>query len=201
MKKILVSTIAAVLSIPAFANEHHHKSMDFGLSPYVAMRLGAGYSNLNFSHNSEKENMIDEGLQGRLAMGVSLCSYGRTELEWSIFTKAKDRDNFGSTNEVDVDTKLQTLLWNNYMDIGHYKMIRPFIGVGAGVGMVNISVDDATAGINTDKDYTRFSAMGTMGLSFDMHDFVMDVAGRYTYVDVASGLHNFGADIGIRYMF
>jgi hypothetical protein len=34
-----------------------------------------------------------------------------------------------------------------------------------------------------------------------MESFAVDVAARYTYADVRSGLHNFGGDIGIRFMF
>lgn len=48
---------------------------------------------------------------------------------------------------------------------------------------------------------TRFSAMGTMGVTFDMERFAVDLAARYTYVDIQSGLHNFGGDVGIRFMF
>ena len=48
---------------------------------------------------------------------------------------------------------------------------------------------------------TRFSAMGSLGVTFDMERFAVDIAARYNYVDINSGLHNFGGDIGIRFMF
>ena len=43
--------------------------------------------------------------------------------------------------------------------------------------------------------------MGTLGVTFDWHVFAVDMALRYTYADINSGLHNFGGDVGLRYMF
>ena len=57
------------------------------------------------------------------------------------------------------------------------------------------------AGVDHSKDSTKFSAMGTLGLSMPFGCFAVDVAARYNYVDVASGMHNFSGDIGVRYMF
>ena len=86
------------------------------------------------------------------------------------------------------------------MDLGNYKMIRPFVGLGAGIAMAEVktSAPDIVA---FEKDKTRFSAMGTMGVTFDWNVFAVDMAFRYTYADINSGLHNFGGDVGLRYMF
>jgi hypothetical protein len=43
--------------------------------------------------------------------------------------------------------------------------------------------------------------MGTLGMTFDWKVFAVDVAARYTYADISSGLHDFGGDIGVRFMF
>ena len=43
--------------------------------------------------------------------------------------------------------------------------------------------------------------MGTVGMTFDWNVFAVDVAARYNYVDVRSGMHDFGGDIGVRFMF
>ena len=79
-------------------------------------------------------------------------------------------------------------------------MIRPFVGVGAGIAFADVSRSVPGEPV-FDHDQTRFSAMGTLGMTFDWRVFAVDMAFRYTYVDVNSGLHNFGGDIGIRYMF
>jgi hypothetical protein len=51
------------------------------------------------------------------------------------------------------------------------------------------------------RDNTRFSMMGTLGLAMPFGCYSVDVAARYNYIDVNSGMHNFSGDIGIRYMF
>ena len=86
------------------------------------------------------------------------------------------------------------------MEFGAYKIVRPFVGVGAGIAMTDVERHGNLTPSHS-KDETRFSAMGTLGVTFDMERFAVDLAARYTYVDINSGLHNFGGDVGIRFMF
>ena len=170
------------------------------LSPYVALRGGAGYTNANFKLDGNKESFSDQEMHGRAALGLAMwCNRARTEVEWSIFTKIKDDDNIGN-QYVKYNNKMQTLLMNAYMDIGDYQMIRPFIGFGAGVAFADQSIEIIGVG-SQGHDQTRFSAMGTLGMTFDWNVFAVDIAFRYNYAAVNSGLHNFTGDIGIRYMF
>ena len=83
--------------------------------------------------------------------------------------------------------------------IGHFKCIQPFVGVGA--GMAFVETEARVPGDTHSKDNTKFSGMGTLGLAMPFGQFEVDIAARYNYVDVASGLHNFSGDIGVRYMF
>lgn len=194
MKKIAISTLAVLLACPAFAGNPNQGSSwtMWGLDPYIGLRGGMGYTNLNYRFDNDKESMTDFVFHGRAAMGLEICDTVRSEVEWSLYGKSKD-----SANGVETSTKLQTLLLNAYMEFGDYQIIRPFLGVGGGIGFVKV---DANNNAPT-YDKTSFSAMGTLGVSFDMEMFAVDVAARYNYVDVASGLHNFGGDIGIRFMF
>lgn len=196
MKKVAIPVLAAIVACPAMAGQHNQNGSFWdSMDPYLALRVGAGYTNLNYRYNDYKESLSDEELHGRVALGLAMpCYKARTEVEWSLFTKIKDSASFGPT-ELNVDAKLQTLLMNVYMDFGDYQMIRPFIGLGAGAAFASTS-----NGIS-DRDVGRFSAMGTLGVTFDWRQFAVDVAFRYTYADVDSGLHNFAGDIGIRYMF
>lgn len=198
MKKTTLSVLAALIATPALAGNPNQGSswQMWGLDPYIGLRGGMGYTNLNYNFNGNKESMTDFVFQGRAAMGLEICDTVRSEIEYSLYGKAKDSATFGD-QDVNVDTKLQTLLMNAYMEFGNYQIVRPFIGVGAGVGFVKVDASNNAPSY----DKTSFSAMGTMGVSFDMEMFAVDVAARYNYVDVASGLHNFGGDIGIRFMF
>ena len=200
MKKVAIPVLAALVACPAMAGQYHQESFWDTLNPYLGLRLGAGYTNHNYSFNDKKESLTDEEMHGRIALGLnSQCYKARTEIEWSLFTKMKDDATFGA-DKVKVDTKLQTLLMNAYMEFGDYSMVRPFIGVGAGVAFAGVTRDVAGLG-SRDHDQTRFSAMGTLGVTIDWNVFAVDMAFRYTYADINSGLHNFGGDVGIRYMF
>ena len=201
MKKFAISTLAVLIACPAFAgNPNNGSSWQIGgLDPYIGLRGGIAYSNTNYRFLGNKESMTDATLQGRVAMGLEINKQYRSEIEWSIYSKAKDSARFGDFN-VDVKTNLQTLLMNTYYEFSSYDMIRPFLGLGVGAGFS--SVKRSGAGIvSHDSDKAGVSATGIMGMTFDMEQFAVDVAARYTYVDVQSGIHNFGADVGIRFMF
>lgn len=201
MKKLAISTLAVLIACPAFAcDSRDGNCWQMGRwDPYIAMRGGIAYNNTNYSFLGNKESMTDATFQGRVAMGLEMCDNYRTEIEWSIFSKAKDTARFNDFN-VDVSTKLQTLLMNAYMEWDTHRLVRPFIGLGAGAGFS--SVERSGVGIIPHtSDKAGFSADGIMGMTFDWQQFAIDVSARYTYVDVQSGLHNFGADIGVRFMF
>ena len=203
MKKIVVSTLAVLLACPAFAMNNPNQGSSWtmwGMDPYVGLRGGVSYTNLNYRYNGQKESLTDTVLQGRAALGLEVCDKMRAEVEWSIFGKLEDTENFGSVGDAQVKAKMQTVLMNGYWEFGPYEVVRPFFGMGAGVAFTDIT----RSGTNVPhhgNSKTSFSAMGTMGVTFDMKRFAVDLAARYNYVDVNSGLHNFGGDVGIRFMF
>ena len=201
MKKLAVSALAVVLACPAFAGQQSDPAFTvMGLDPYIGMRFGMGYNNLNYSFNGDKKSIEDMDFRGRLAMGLDICDTIRSEIEWSIYSKTKDTKIFGNLTDVDIESKLQTLMWNSYWEFGNYSMIRPFFGVGMGLAFSKISHSSPLV-VQETKDRTRFTAMGTLGMTFDWDVFAVDVAARYNYVDVSSGMHDFGGDVGIRFMF
>ncbi len=203
MKKVVISTLAVLIASPALATGYQSQGSSwqmFGLDPYIGIRGGASYSNLNYNYNDHKETLSDMVFQGRAAMGLEICDTVRSEIEWSIYSKAKDSARFGEAEDIKIETKLQTLLWNSYWEIGGYHMVRPFIGLGVGAAFADVKREIPDVGHHSENK-TRFSAMGTLGVTFDMKKFAVDLAARYNYVDINSGLHNFGGDIGIRFMF
>ena len=204
MKKLAISTFAVLMACPAFAGINHPDQGSswqmWGMDPYVGLRGGMSYTNLNYKYDGNKESMTDYIFQGRAALGLEVCDKVRSEIEWSYYGKSSDSERFGAAGNIDVETKLQTLLWNNYMEFGHYKIVRPFAGLGLGMAFADVKRDGALVPHHSESK-TRFSGMGTLGVTFDMERFAVDVAARYTYVDIQSGLHNFGGDVGIRFMF
>lgn len=203
MKKLAISTLAVLIACPAFAINHPDQGSSWqmwGMDPYVGLRGGLSYTNLNYKYDGNKESITDWIFQGRAALGLEVCDTVRSEIEWTYYGKTSDNANFGPAGNVDVDAKLQTLLWNNYMEFGPYKIVRPFAGLGIGMAFADVKRDGALVPHHSESK-TRVGAMATMGVTFDMERFAVDLAARYTYVDIQSGLHNFGGDVGIRFMF
>ena len=203
MKKLAISTLAVLIACPAFAINHPDQGSSWqmwGMDPYVGLRGGLSYTNLNYKYDGNKESITDWIFQGRAALGLEVCDTVRSEMEWTYYGKTSDNANFGPAGNVDVDAKLQTLLWNNYMEFGPYKIVRPFAGLGIGMAFADVKRDGALVPHHSESK-TRVGAMATMGVTFDMERFAVDLAARYTYVDIQSGLHNFGGDVGIRFMF
>ena len=201
MKKLAVSALAIVLAAPAFAGQNQDPAFTvMGLDPYIALRGGLGYNNLNYSFNGKKESSEDLDFRGRVAMGLDICDTVRSEIEWSLFSKAKDTKDFGDIKDVKIESKLQTLMWNSYWEFGDYQMIRPFVGMGIGMGFTDVTRKGDTIAKHHEEK-TRFAAMGSLGMTFDWQVFAVDVSARYNYVDVRSGMHDFGGDIGVRFMF
>ena len=203
MKKLAISTLAVLIACPAFAINHPDQGSSWqmwGMDPYVGLRGGLSYTNLNYKYDGNKESITDWIFQGRAALGLEVCDTVRSEMEWTYYGKTSDKENFGAAGEIDVKAKLQTLLWNNYMEFGSYKMVRPFAGLGVGMAFADVRREGALVPHHSESK-TRVGAMATMGVTFDMERFAVDMAARYTYVDIQSGLHNFGGDVGIRFMF
>ena len=202
MKKLAISTLAVLIACPAFAGHPQNGSslQMWGLDPYIALRGGIAHTDTNYRFLGHKEAITDTTFQGRVAMGLQMNHQYRSEIEWSIYSKSKDSSTFGLPNDVEVTTKLQTLQMNAFMDVCTNATVRPVIGLGAGAGFADIKRTGSTIASHSNNK-AGFSATGIMGMTFDMDMFALDVAARYTYVDVQSGLHNFGADIGLRFMF
>ena len=204
MKKLIAGSMAVFLVAPAFAGGQMYEQqptnfMGWEILPYVALRGGATYGNLNYNFNDKKESVSQNLYQARVAMGLTMYDTARFEVEGSFFTKGKDYKGFGDLDNVKVTSKNIELMANAYMNIGHFKYIQPFAGLGA--GMAFIETKGKVPGYEANRDNTRFSMMGTLGLDMPFGCYSVDVAARYNYIDVASGMHDFSGDIGIRYMF
>ena len=203
MKKLAISTLAVLIACPAFAMNHPDQGSSWtmwGMDPQIGLRGGMSYTNLHYKYEGNKESITDYIFQGRAALGLEVCDTVRSEIEWTYFGKTSDQEKFGAAGGIDVEAKMQTLLWNNYWEFGDYKIVRPFVGLGAGIAFTDVKRHGDLVPHQSESK-TRFSGMGTLGVTFDMERFAVDIAARYTYVDIQSGLHNFGGDVGIRFMF
>ena len=204
MKKLIATSMAVLIAAPAFAGGQGYKQettnfLGWDILPYVTLRGGATYGNLNYNFNDTKKSVSQDLYQARVALGLSMYDTARFEIEGSFFTKGKDTKDFGTVKDVKVTSENIELMANAYMDIGHFRYIQPFAGVGT--GMAFIDTKGTVAGMTDKRNNTRFSAMATLGLAMPFGCYAVDVAARYNYIDVASGMHDFSGDIGIRYMF
>ena len=204
MKKLIATSMAVLLAAPAFAGGQMYEQqptnfMGWDILPYIALRGGATYGNLNYNFNDKKESVSQNLYQLRAALGLTMYETARFEIEGSFFTKGKDHKSFGDIDDVKITSENIELMANAYMNIGHFRYIQPFAGIGAGMAFIDTKA--SAMGEHQNRDNTRFSAMATLGLDMPFGCYSVDVAARYNYIDVASGMHDFSGDIGIRYMF
>ena len=204
MKKTIAASLAVLIAAPAFAGGQMYEQqptnfMGWSVLPYVAVRGGATYGNLNYNFNDTKESVTQNLYQARVALGLTMYDTARFEIEGSFFTKGKEHKDFGDIDNVKVTSSNIELMANAYMNIGHFHYIQPFAGLGAGMAFIETKGSVPTYELS--RDNTRFSMMGTLGLAMPFGCYSVDVAARYNYIDVNSGMHNFSGDIGIRYMF
>jgi len=204
MKKLIAGSMAVLLAAPAFAGGQMYEQqttrfLGWDILPYIAVRGGATYGNLNYKVGGTKESVTQNLYQARAALGLSMYDTARLEIEGSFFTKGKERKDFGAIDNVEVTSKNIELMANTYMNLGRFHYIQPFAGLGAGLAFIDTKA--SRADFSNKRDNTRFSAMATLGLEMPFGCYSVDVAARYNYIDVASGMHDFSGDIGIRYMF
>jgi len=204
MKKFIATSMAVLLAVPAFAGgqAYEQQTTDFmGMKvlPYVALRGGATYGSLNYDFNDTKKTVSQNLYQLRAALGLAMYDTARFEVEGSFFTKGKERKDFGNLTNVEISTENIELMANGYMNIGHFRYIQPFAGLG--LGMAFIQTKESYPAFSHSKDHTKLSGMATLGLDMPFGCYSVDVAARYNYIDVASGMHNFSADVGVRYKF
>ena len=204
MKKLIATSMAVLLTVPAFAGgqKYEQQTTDFfgwDILPYVAVRGGATYGNLNYNFNDTKKDVSQNLYQVRAALGLSMYETARFEIEGSFFTKGKATKKFGNIDNVDVSSKNIELMANTYMNLGHFHYIQPFVGIGAGLAFIETKA--SAAGIHKTDDNTGFSGMATVGLSMPFGCYSVDVAARYNYIDIESGMHDFSGDVGISYKF
>lgn len=200
MKKLIATSMAVLIAAPAFAGGRAYEQqtssfLGWDILPYVALRGGATYGNLNYKYNDVKESITQNLYQARAALGLSLYEKTRVEIEGSFFTKGNKTKSFGDIENVGVSSKNIELMANAYLDLWHFHYIQPFAGIGAGMAFIDTKAADASS------DGTKFSMMGTLGLAMPFGCFDVEVAARYNYIDVQSGMHNFSGDVGIRYKF
>ena len=200
MKKLIATSLAVLIAAPAFAGGRPYEQettnfLGWEILPYVAVRGGATYGNLNYNYNKTKESVSQNLYQARAALGLSLYDKARVEVEGSFFTKGDGKKSFGDAENIGVSSKNIELMANAYMDLWRFHYIQPFVGLGAGMAFINTKAADLS------KDDTKFSAMGTLGLAMPFGCFDVEIAARYNYIDIEAGMHNFSGDVGIRYMF
>ena len=204
MKKIIAASMAVLVAAPAFAGGQPYEQqttnfLGWDILPYIALRGGATYGNLNYAFNGKKESVSQNLYQLRTALGLAMYDTARFEIEGSFFTRGSKNKSFGDIDNVSVTSKNIELMANAYMNIGHFHYIQPFAGIGAGMAFIDTIGEGG--GVRTTRNNTKFSGMGTLGLEMPFGCFKVDIAARYNYIDVASGMHNFSGDIGVRYLF
>lgn len=205
MKKILLTSLAAVFAVSAAQ----------AVTPYASLKLGYSSVNIKLTDDMTSATLDHDsiyGWTGAIAGGaqfeVSDMIALRGEVEYA-YTKFKGKVKSG--NPKDSTYTNQTLLLGGYVDFGgkNWAGFNPYIGLHIGYGFgeynhYNTSVPDV--------DADGFAWGASIGTSYAINDQVsLDLSGRYinTIGDVEiTGLGTgefdndmFSVMLGVRYAF
>ncbi|WP_424244348.1 opacity protein-like surface antigen [Elusimicrobium posterum] len=211
MKKFIITSFILCFSLSAFAE----------INPYISIRAGyektkekasndewhiSGDSGQWFSEAAGGGNLtiFDEGaITGNLAIGAKMNKYFRTEISYT-YKKLHNmdidmRDGQGIPNPGKEDMKItqQTILANLFLYPLNEMIINPFVGAGAGIGILGFKHFD------TETNFAYALYIGA-DYTFAKH-WSVEVMGTYNSIlapySNANDIQNFGGSLGVRYNF
>ena len=187
MKKVLFVSVLGAMSVCAAS------AFDFNVTgPYVGLR--AKYDNISMEHlmdtgESGKVSLISQSIWGGgVTFGAKLFDVVRAEFEYS-FGMGERTNDIANMVDLIITEKLMThsLFANVYYDFNIRQLggFVPYIGVGAGMGIKNLTTDINLKHLNVkytgvDNTFTSFLWNIGAGVSYaiDNH-FTLDLGYRY----------------------
>ena len=184
---LLLSTVFACVSIPAFA--------DYLGSPYISVHLGASkpttktYSDPLGSYRVKS----DEGFIGDLAFGYQMDAF-RTEI--ALGYTVNDAESItvmpGPIVAHDAgDTKSTTLMLNGYYHFMNRTGLTPYIGLGLGAARMQHKINAAGAMISASD--TVFAYQGILGVACDISQ---NLRGSVDYRYLGTSRGDFDVSVG-----
>lgn len=194
MKKIIITSFMLCIALSAFAE----------INPYIAIRGGYEKTKEKIDiQGSGNETLFNEGIpNATIAIGSNLGDKFRTELAYTYKQFKKDIfDNRDSSGIPFTPTKekvtQQTILANLFYYPLKELPINPFVGVGAGLGMINMDY------ASNESQFTYALYIGA-DYTFARH-WTVEIMGTYNSIlapySNADDIQNFGGNIGVRYSF
>ena len=142
---------------------------------YLAVSGGGNYrGNADVTINGipAGASKFTTGFNFGTAVGIQLDNRFRFETEISY-----RENNIDRASGLDAKVSSTALLLNGFYDFDPVGPVRPFIGVGAGLGGVHV---DSIAGLSVDEDNTAFAYQGTAGIQWNFHpEWTFSLAYRY----------------------
>ena len=129
-------------------------------------------------------NKWDNTFGGSLAVGYDLSKKRnlpvRAELEYAAFSKAKAKDEWGSSR-LRQSNKIQTMFLNVYYDINAGTKFTPYVGAGVGAGFIRTNGSAPEWGNDIgSKTVTNFAWNIGFGLGYQIKDNIaLDVGYRF----------------------
>ena len=174
---------------------------------YVAANIGANYrsdADLSLNGTPAGTSNFTIGFHFGTAVGIQLDNHFRFETEISY-----RENNVDLASGFDAKVLSTTFLVNAFYDFDRLGPVRPFVGIGVGLGVVHI---DSILGFDLDGDNTTLAYQATAGVGWDFRpQWTLSLAYRYlatTDPEIMTPVGNleteFGSHelvLGVRYLF
>lgn len=163
-----------------FRQEYKHQN-----TMYVTPRIGFGAIFL------ESDNFSSPNID--IAAGMYFGNF-RSDIELTY--------HFESEIVEGLDISQYDVFLNGYYDFDTGSPFKPFIGIGAGLSTVELSLDDYWYHDDEYSEETNFALSVQAGASFDITDnMALEIMGRYRYMFTTGNVYNLEALAGLRVSF
>eukprot|EP00439_Symbiodinium_sp_Y106_P088721 s1_g1257.t1 len=200
MNRIVTLGACAALSLAAFGGTAQALEGSY----YVSVGGGANWVDDISAAGSTLE--LDMGYSVHAAVGfqsVDDPDVGRFRVDVEVFYSDTDNDTIttgGVATSVGGGLENFGVMANGYFDFLPDSVIRPYIGVGAGIVETDLSI--SVAGFTASGDSTEFAYRAAAGASYDITDEIaLDVGYRYMNVNTNVDIDSHNAVVSLRYGF
>ena len=192
MKKNLCFILAALLAWGGFITQAGAQDEGWYVAPKLGISFFTGDNRVESDYGNFSKRGHSSRFAGALAIGYDFSDHGapiRTELEYTLRAAYRTESNgivdYGSgpiPGKSQNKVKIQTFMFNTFLDFETETSFTPYIGAGLGVALIKgentVSYQNNT--ISTSKDETKFAWDLTAGGAWGLTDnLAMDLGYRY----------------------
>jgi opacity protein-like surface antigen len=199
--------LARAADMPAYPPppppEFHPVLIDLTSGWYLRGDIGAHWAVLTGAESAAPfydpvDSSLGKGMTASIGVGFK-SDWLRTDVTIDYASPVKYQGTIAAAGDTTAKIQATTALINGYLDLGSWRRVSPYIGIGAGVARAHVYDYASTAAPpfsgDTSNTQWNFAWAGMAGFAFAInHRLMVDVGYRYLNIgDVKTGSDAFGA--------